>query len=63
MFSMAPNGADQPRATTDRPQRCCIPRHCGSEMQAAMMAFVVFLRFKQMMAMQAAMQAAMMAIW
>ena len=61
---MAPNGADQPRATTDSPQRCCIPRHCGSEMQAAMMAFVVFLRFnKQMMAMQAAMQAAMMAIW
>ena len=61
---MAPNGADQPRATTDRPQRCCIPRHCGSEMQAAMMAsFVVFLRFKRMMAMQAAMQAAMMAMW
>ena len=32
-------------------------------MQAAMMAFVVFLRFKRMMAMQAAMQAAMMAMW
>ena len=46
MFFMAPNRADQPRATTDRPQRCCIPRQCGSEMQAAMMAFVVFLRCK-----------------